>query len=148
MSRGLKRLHLLQSSGQKLPLRQLSSLSLSWTVHFYQLFSTKSVICVTFTGLWELFTCYSLSLQYEALPAVPRRSMRTSSQRRGSSLELCARSLPSPLHFLLPAQHCYVSVLGRDILQAFIPEAESARGIEAAELGTSLCIVPIKADTQ
>jgi len=89
-----------------------------------------------------------LSLQYEALPAVPRRSMRTSSQRRGSSLELCARSLPSPLHFLLPAQHCYVSVLVRDILQAFIPEAESARGIEAADLGTSLCIVPIKADTQ
>ena len=96
-------------------------------------------------------TCYSLSLQYEVLPTLPS-SMCRSSKRRGSPMELCPRSLPSPLYFLVPAQHhvSASSVLDWGILlSCFYPEAESARGVDE---GTSpwhlLCTVPIKADTQ
>lgn len=83
-------------------------------------------------------TCYSLSLQNEVLPTLPG-SMCRRSQRRGGPMELRPESLPSPLHFLVPAQHVYASELGWGILLCFYPH--SAAGSRAHRtLGT--CFVP------
>lgn len=92
-------------------------------------------------------TCYSLSLQYEVLPTLPG-SMCRRSQRRGGPMELRPESLPSPLHFLVPAQHDYVSELDWGILLAFIHRPSLRRGVEPPSPWHLLCAVPIKADTQ
>lgn len=88
-------------------------------------------------------TCYSLSLQYEVLPTLPG-SMCRRSQRRGGPMELRPESLPSPLHFLVPAQHDYVCVRGWGILLAFIHRPSVRRGVEPPSPWHLLCAVPIK----
>lgn len=66
------------------------------------------------------------------------------SQRRGGPMELRPESLPSPLHFLVPAQHDYVSELGWGILLAFIHRPSLQRGVESPSPWHLLCAVPIK----